>query len=83
MTLGVYSVVDSKTGIYAHPFYSVTNGAAIRSFVDACADKDSPFARHPEDYCLVHLGWFDDQRGSFDTKLPEVLITAVNAIVEA
>lgn len=81
MRLGVYSIVDSQTGIYSHPFFQVTNGSAIRSFIDACADKTMPFGKHPNDYALVHLGWFDDERASFETTAPVVLMTAVNALV--
>ena len=82
MIIGMFSVIDSKTGVYSYPFYEVTRGSAIRAFMDTVKTTDHPFNRHPEDYALVYLGQFDDQTAVIVSGVPEVLISAVNCLVE-
>ena len=82
MNIKMYSVLDAKTGCYSHPFYEVSNGSAVRAFTDTVRTADHPFNRHPEDYCLVHIGEFADDTGVITSTTPVVLVTAANVIVE-
>ena len=82
MKIGMFSVIDNKTGVYSHPFYEVTRGSAIRAFMDTVKTADHPFNRHPEDYALVYIGEFDDQTSVIVTGNIEVLITAINCLAE-
>lgn len=82
MIISLFSVLDTKTGIYSHPFYEVTRGSAIRAFTDTVKTKDHPFNRHPEDYALVYLGEFDDNNAAIVSGAPELLVTAANVITE-
>lgn len=59
----IYSVFDSKTGIYSHPILRVSRGAAIRDFSDEVANPQSPYAKHPEDFTFYELGEYDDNQG--------------------
>lgn len=63
MILNVYAIRDDKSEAYMQPWFAPTNGAAIRNFSDAVNQNDSPFAKHPEDYVLFHIGQYDDSRG--------------------
>jgi len=63
----VFTVFDSKSQAYLPPFYSPAIGSAIRSFSDSANQVDHPFYQHPEDYCLMHLGIFDDASAKFET----------------
>ncbi len=56
MKLKVYSILDSKSGIYARPFFMLNVSMAIRSFGDLCNDKQSSISSHPEDYTLYEIG---------------------------
>jgi len=73
----VVSVYDSAAAVYSNPVYAVSKGAALRSFMDAVADPNSAFAKHPEHYSLFDLGEFDESTASFDLlKAPLLLANA-------
>ena len=77
----MYSVVDAKTGVYAAPFVLLTDGQAMRSFIDSAKDEKSMFFAHPEDFSLVRLGDFDDSLGLLvPLPVPLVLMTASQAV---
>lgn len=59
----IYTVFDSVTGIYWHPFFAVNDEEAKRSIsnaVNTVADND--LFLHPEDFTLYSIGIFNDQR---------------------
>ncbi|AAG45347.1 nonstructural protein [Bdellovibrio phage phiMH2K] len=81
MQLKVFSIRDSKTGVYGTPFYQHTHGQAERSFQQLAKDPQSTVANHPEDFDLFHLGEYDDQTGKLtplDT--PEHCVKAIDLI---
>ena len=82
MIIGMFCVVDAKTGVYSHPFYEVTRGSAVRAFTDTVHTKDHPFNRHPEDYSLCYLGQYDDSNATIVSGVPEIIATAINVISE-
>lgn len=55
-----YTIYDSKVEAYMKPFFAMSDGDALRSFVDAINSPDSPFFRHPDDYTLFQIGVYDD-----------------------
>lgn len=59
----ICAVFDSKAKVYGNPFYSVNQATAIRAFSAASNDPDSELSRHPSDFTLFGLGWFDDETG--------------------
>lgn len=61
--LRAYAVYDRKSLVYAPPFYSQTDGSAIRALTDAVADTKSAIGAHPNDYVLFFVGTYDDQKG--------------------
>jgi len=60
MILNVYSIYDSKSGVYSRPFFSLNNATAIRSFVQVANDQSTEIARHSADFSLHLIGTFDD-----------------------
>lgn len=60
-----YAVYDSKVGVYEQPFLMRTKGEAIRSWVDVVNDEKTKFNKHPEDFTLMELGEYDDEKGQF------------------
>lgn len=88
MRLLVYSVFDSKAGVYSHPFYAVSDGVAKRMFIDAVTGDHGPasagdgiFCKHPEDYSLCAIGGFDDVEGKIGSLagMPTVMMTGLQA----
>ena len=73
MKLNIYSIRDSKISAYSQPFYSHTNGSALRAFADHVNDKTSAPNKHPEDYELFHLGTFDDETGEITSVKPNFI----------
>lgn len=75
----IFSVFDSAVGAYMQPFFAPSKGAAIRSFTDACENKDAPFNKHKADFTLFFIGSFQDGDGvlSFAVNGPEKIISAL------
>lgn len=63
MQILMFSVYDSKAEAYMKPFYSLTNGVAIRMMQEAISDKTHDFCKYPGDYTLFQIGIFDDFTG--------------------
>lgn len=62
----VFTVYDQKAEAYLPPFYFTTIGQALRAFADTVNDPTHAFFKHPEDYTLFHLGYYDDGNAKFD-----------------
>lgn len=80
MRLTLVSIWDKRMEEYSPPMCQHTLGTAERMFGDMCNDPNSPMNKHPEDYELHHLGTFDTEHGSFETKEPERLLSAQQVI---
>jgi hypothetical protein len=80
----VFSVRDSAVGSYMPPFCAPAVGAALRSFQDEVnRGGDSVVSRHPADYELFKLGYFDDETGSFEQeKAPVSVARAVDLVTK-
>jgi len=63
----MYSIYDVKAAAYGVPFFTPTDGLAIRSFQNLVEDSNSMVFRYPEDFTLYCLG---------DIDLNSALITA-------
>lgn len=73
----IFTVFDSKAVAYMTPFFSISKGAAVRSFSDTLEDCNHPFAKHPEDYVLFQLGTYDDVSAIFDCYSPVSIGVAI------
>lgn len=77
MKVNVYSILDSKTGIYSHPMFLQSDGAMMRAWVDHVNDPRNAISQHPEDYILFKIGQFDDERASFEQHPPQSMGLAI------
>jgi len=68
MMLLAFAVFDSKAEAYLRPFFAETQGLALRSFVDAIQDPNSPMGKHPEDYTLFCIGSYHQGTGRLEPK---------------
>jgi len=60
MQLKVFSIFDSKVGVYSNPFFCRSKGEALRTFGDLANDPQSRVCHHPGDFTLFELGEFED-----------------------
>lgn len=60
----IYSIFDSKAEAYLTPWFSPTNGIAIRTITEAVNDPTHGFGKHSQDYTLFELGHFDPETGA-------------------
>jgi len=67
LKLTMFSILDGKSGIYNTPFAAVSTGVALRMFTDLVNDPKTSLSRHPEDYTICELGFFDDNVGVFES----------------
>lgn len=79
MITNYYSVRDEKVGAFMPPFPMRSDGEAIRGFIDACADKNTAFSKHPADFVLFNVGKYDDVTGRFIPSEPVEVMTATQA----
>lgn len=69
----VVCVFDSASQLYGRPFFVAAVGQATRSFTDEVNRADSEMHRHPDDFSLVQLGFYDDSSGEFFNELRPLL----------
>lgn len=58
----IYTVYDSVTEVYWHPFFAFNHEEAKRTIGNAVnAPADNDLSLHPEDFTLYCIGTFNDQ----------------------
>lgn len=81
MRLAVVAVFDRSLAAYLKPFTVPSLGVATRSFGDEVNREGSEIGRHPIDYELHHLAYFDEETGFFESLTrPECLVRAANLL---
>ncbi len=83
MKLNIYSIFDQASGLYSRPFFTQSDGEAVRSFTDLATDGKHPVGIHPEDYTLYRLGIFQDTDGRFFDEDNSMLATALELCAAA
>lgn len=66
MILKIFSCFDSKIGSYGKPFFVRSVGEALREYVQVSNDDSTMIGKHPQDFCLFHIGNFDDETASIE-----------------
>jgi len=83
MKLNCYSIFDQASGLYSRPFYTQSDGEAIRSFTDIACDSEHPIGKHPADYTLFRLGIFDDRNGTLTNEDNSSLANGLERVASA
>lgn len=88
-TVSVYSVLDTKSGMYGPLITFVNDNTALRSFQEMIIspDENSLLSMYPTDYCLYCIGQFDNELGLLRPSPAPVLVctgldAATNAVSE-
>lgn len=69
------AVHDNKAEVWSTEVYSFPGDrAAVREFVDTLANaSNSPLSKHPADFDLYRVGYYDLETGEITKCVPEVL----------
>ncbi|AXH74637.1 MAG: nonstructural protein [Microviridae sp.] len=74
-TLKIYAVKDNAVETFGMPMFMRAHGEAIRAFADEAKNPESQIAKHKADFDLYFLGYYDQEKGKFesgnDQDLPE------------
>lgn len=65
MNLKMFSIYDTKTGMFHTPFFAPHTGIAVRMVMDLSQDLSTVIGRHPHDFALFELGAFDDNNAVY------------------
>lgn len=82
MNLNAYSIYDRKALIYSPPFFSATDGTAMRSFAQAANDLNTNIGRFPADFVLYRVGQFNDAKGIMLPESPLTHVADATALVQ-
>lgn len=74
MIVKMFSVYDSKAEAYSTPQFYQTKGIAVRAFIEAIKQEDTPFCKYPEDFTLFEVGEFDDSFCGFNLHVTPISI---------
>lgn len=74
MRLHVFTIFDSKVSIYGPPFVARGFGEAERFFMDMASKPDNNVGKHPADFSLWHVGYWDDVQGGFESVTPVLVM---------
>lgn len=61
--LKMFTIFDSKTGVYIQPFCMLTEGSAKRAFITSLNDNSTDMGKYPADFTLLGIGEFDETLG--------------------
>lgn len=78
MKLIAFTLLDTKIGAFGVSFFMSHVGQAIRACIDLGSDMTTTVARHPADFALCRVGFFDDQTGTLEPSTLENLGVVVN-----
>lgn len=83
MRLYMVSIFDKRAKEYGPPMCQHTLGTAERMFQDTVNDPQSPIKKHPEDYELYHIGFYETNTGGLeisDELEPRLICTATQLV---
>ena len=80
----VFAVRDVKADAFETLIVLPTRGLALRGFVNAAAQPDSPLNKYPADFMLYELGEYDPNTGSINGHSTPIFISsATEALASA
>lgn len=77
MKLSAFAIHDEKACSFMTPVYFNYKGQASRWFEDLIKENNNPISKHPEDYSLYHIGYFNQYDARLEAlNVPELVIRA-------
>lgn len=78
MEMHVFSIYDKATKVFNTPFFMLRREEALRAFKELVQDERTTISKHPEDFMLFDIGWFDTEKGELGSWPPEKVCTALD-----
>ena len=79
-----FTIYDSKSELFAEPFWCQTRAVAIRSLEAAANREGTDFFNFAEDFTLFEIGEFDVDSGKLQAyETPHAVITTIELKKEA
>ncbi|AZL82825.1 nonstructural protein [Apis mellifera associated microvirus 13] len=60
----IFAIRDSAVESYGRPYFTRSQGEAVRIFMDEAKNTESMINKHPDHFDLYYLGEYDDNTGS-------------------
>lgn len=77
------AIQDKRAESFENIFTAPSKAFATRGFMDACKNEQSPFAKYPEDFRLVVLGYMNQKSGKIEQQSAmEILIEASSVVAK-
>lgn len=83
MILRAYTLYDVKALQYHSPYFTHTDGMAVRMLTDLVNEGGNNVSRHPRDFTLYQCGHYDDQTGIFTPLVPLQFVSDAISLVRA
>lgn len=81
MIENLYSIQDTKTGVFCRPFTAINDEYALRDFGHAAADPSTNIGRYPTDFVLFRIGFFNFQTGAITQELAPISVAVASSLV--
>lgn len=79
MKYPIFSYRDNKVG-FLSPFVDQNEESAIRGFSFALNSNDGVMGFAPADFDLYCLGYFDSEKGTIDSNLPNLVVSGSSVV---
>lgn len=81
----IVALRDSAAKVYGNPFIVQAASQAIRSLSDEVnkATPDNDISRHPSDFELHHVGYFEEDSGVVEPVTPSTLLARAQDLKNA
>lgn len=76
----VYAVRDARIDSFLKPMFAKADGEMLRIFQDLCQDTNTMFNRHPADYELFHVGFYEETNAQMVSIKPKSLGGALDYV---
>ena len=78
MKLNMYSVYDTKSNEFSHPYMMPFDGMAERVFADQIKDDTMTMGKNPQDFSLFKIGEIDTVTGKVKgLKAPKEILQGI------
>lgn len=82
MKLLAFTIYDEKAEAFSPPFFTNAIGIASRQFSELVNNADTMIHKHPADFTLYHVGYFDNHTAKFDPNATPALIGKATDYIE-
>ncbi len=83
MKLIAFTLYDEKAECFAHPFFVSAIGLATRMLATWVKTPDTMISKHPEDFTLYHVGYWNDSEAKFENlKTPKFIAKATDSMLD-